>query len=280
MIPFEAGKWIGLEKCGGCAEERRMDEFALASPWVFLLLFFAGLAGGFIDAIAGGGGLISVPALLWAGLPPQLALGTNKMQAIWGTLMAVRNYAQKGWVRWQEMKLAIAVTSSGALLGTWVVTQLSHDLLKRLVPWLLLGIALYVLVSPRLGQREVRAKLSPVWFAVLAGTGLGFYDGFFGPGTGSFWTVACLSLLGLDLLRATAYTKVVNLASNAASVLVFAAAGSIHYPVAAVMVLGQLLGGWLGSNLAIRHGAGFIRIMFLSVVLALVTKLLWDQLAG
>jgi uncharacterized protein len=246
----------------------------------YLLLFFAGLAGGFIDSIAGGGGLISVPALLWAGLPPQIVLGTNKMQAVWGTLIAVRGYAKKGWVRWREMKLVIGVTFVGALLGTWVVTLMSNELLLRLVPWLLFGIALYVLFSPRFGQQQVKAKLSPSAFALLMGSLLGFYDGFFGPGTGSFWTVACLGLLGLDLLRATAYTKVVNLASNAASVLVFACAASIRYDVAVVMVAGQLGGAWLGSRLAIRHGVPFIRMCFLSVVLALVIKLLWDQLVG
>lgn len=244
------------------------------------LLFLAGLAGGFIDSIAGGGGLISVPALLWAGLPPQIALGTNKMQAMWGTLIAVRGYAKKGLVRWQEMKLAIGVTFVGSLLGTWVVTRLSNELLLRLVPWLLLAIAVYVLLSPRFGQHQVQAKLTPPVFAVLMGCALGFYDGFFGPGTGSFWTVACLGLLGLDLLRATAYTKVVNLASNVASMLVFAAASSIRYDVAAVMVAGQLGGAWLGSRLAIRHGAPFIRVIFLGVVLTLVVKLLWEQMIG
>lgn len=254
-----------------------MDEFTLASHWTYLLLFLAGLGAGFIDSIAGGGGLISVPVLLAVGLPPQAALGTNKMQSVWGTLLAVVRYARAGLVDWRRMRLVCAVTFGAALLGTWTVTQVSNEWLKKVVPWLLLGIAVYALLSPRFGSQPVRARLSPGAFAWLGGLTLGFYDGFFGPGTGSFWTLGCLSLLGLELTRATGYTKMVNLVSNIASVLVFLAAGSIWFGVAAVMVAGQLVGARLGTGLVIRHGAPFIRVVFLLVVFALVVKLLWDQ---
>lgn len=241
------------------------------------LLFFAGLVAGFIDAIAGGGGLISVPALLWAGLPPQMALGTNKMQAVFGTYMAVRKYAQAKLVVSKEVRLAVLVTFVFAMLGTWVVTQVSNDVLKKIVPWMLLGIAVYVLISPRLGKQQTKARLSLAAFSFLGGTVLGFYDGFFGPGTGTFWTLACLSLLGLDLPRATAFTKVVNLTSNVASVIVFVGMARVNYPIAAAMIAGQLIGGRLGAGMAIRHGAPFIRVVFLTVVFAMVLKLLWDQ---
>lgn len=244
---------------------------------VATLLFLAGLSAGFIDAIAGGGGLISVPALLWAGLPPQMALGTNKMQSTWGTMLAVRRYMQVGLVQWSEVRLAVAVTFVFAMLGTFVVTQVSNEVLKKIVPWLLLGIAAYALLNPGFGQQKVRRRLSPRVFACLGGSVLGFYDGFFGPGTGSFWTVACLSLLGLELTRATAYTKVVNLTSNLASLLIFILAARIRYDIAAVMIAGQLIGARLGSGLVIRHGAPFVRIVFLIVVFAMVMKLLWDQ---
>ncbi|HCN78910.1 MAG TPA: hypothetical protein DIT13_17175 [Verrucomicrobiales bacterium] len=242
-----------------------------------VLLFLAGLSAGFIDAIAGGGGLISVPALLWAGLPPQMALGTNKMQSTWGTLLAVVRYSRAGLVDWRQMRAGIAVTFTFALLGTWVVTRVSNEALKQIVPWLLLGIAIYTLLSPRLGSRPARARMEPLPFACLIGALIGFYDGFFGPGTGTFWTVACLSLLGLELTRATAYTKVVNLASNIASLLVFVIAMRIRYDVAAVMIAGQLIGARLGSGMVIRHGAPFIRVVFILVVLAMVAKLLLDQ---
>lgn len=245
---------------------------------VLLLLFAAGLSAGFIDAIAGGGGLISVPALLWAGLPPQMVLGTNKMQTTWGTLMAVRKYAAAGLLDWSQLRLAVMVTFVFSCLGTWTVTQVSNEMLRKIVPWMLLGIAVYVLLSPNLGRTTARARLSLAAFSCLAGGVLGFYDGFFGPGTGAFWAMACVSLLGLELTRATAFTKVVNLTSNVASLLIFVVADRVHYPFAAAMVAGQLIGGRVGAGMAIKHGARFIRLIFIGVVFAMVIRLLWDQL--
>ncbi|MBK8094441.1 MAG: TSUP family transporter [Verrucomicrobiaceae bacterium] len=245
-----------------------------------LLLFCAGLSAGFIDSIAGGGGLISVPALLWAGLTPQMALGTNKMQSTWGTLMAVRKYTRAGLIDWPQMRLPIVVTFLFASLGTWTVTQLSNAVLKLIVPWMLLGIALYVLLCPGLGKTASQARMSLAAFACAAGSVLGFYDGFFGPGTGTFWALACISLLGLELTRATAFTKVVNLASNAASLIVFVLSARVNYEIAAAMIAGQLIGGRLGAGMAIRHGAGFIRIIFIAVVFTMVAKLLWEQFAA
>lgn len=247
---------------------------------VVCLLFAAGLCAGFIDAIAGGGGLISVPALLWAGLTPQLALGTNKMQSTFGTCMAVRKYVQARLVTWGEVRAAVLVTFVSASIGSWAVTKVSNEVLKQVVPWMLLSIALYVLVSPRLGKQTERARLGVWAFALTAGGVLGFYDGFFGPGTGTFWTLACVSLRGLDLARSTAFTKVVNLTSNLASLIIFILTSRVHYEVAAAMIAGQLIGGRLGAGLAIRHGAPFIRVVFLSVVFAMVLKLLWEQLAA
>ena len=241
------------------------------------LLFAAGLSAGFIDAIAGGGGLISVPALLWAGLPPQMALGTNKMQSTWGTLMAVRKYAKAGLVSWPQVRLTVLITFVSAMLGAWVVMSISNAVLKMIVPWMLLGIAVYVLLSPGLGKTAAKARLRLGAFACLAGSVLGFYDGFFGPGTGAFWTMACISLLGLELTRATAFTKVANLASNMASLIIFVVGARVNYEVAGVMIAGQLIGGRLGAGMAIRHGAPFIRIIFITVVLVMVAKLLWDQ---
>ncbi len=246
---------------------------------IIALLFFAGLSAGFIDAIAGGGGLISVPALLAAGLPPQMALGTNKMQSSWGTLMAVRKYAKAGLVSWPQVRLAVGVTFVFALVGSWALTRVSNEVLKYIVPWMLMGAAVYVLISPQLSRHGAHARLGLAAFSLLAGAVLGFYDGFFGPGTGAFWTIACLSLLGLELTRATAFTKVVNLASNLASLLVFVVTARVNYGIAAAMIAGQLIGGRLGAHMAIKHGAGFIRVIFICVVFAMVMKLLWDQFA-
>jgi uncharacterized membrane protein YfcA len=248
------------------------------APEVLTLLFVAGLSAGFVDAVAGGGGLITVPVLMWVGLPPQMVLGTNKMQACCGTLLAVVRYAKAGLVAWADVRLTVLVTFLFSLLGTYGVTQVSNDVLKKLVPWLLLVIAVYALLTPRFGQVLGKARLRPAVFALLAGSALGFYDGFFGPGTGAFWTLACISLLGLELTRATAYTKVVNLTSNVASLLVFLRADCVRFDVAAIMIAGQLIGARLGSGLVMKHGAPFVRVVFLTVVFALIIKLLADQL--
>ena len=165
-----------------------------------------------------------------------------------------------------------------AALGTWAVTRLDKALLEAMVPWLLLAVAVYSLLSPRLGLQRKAARLSANTFAMLGGSVLGFYDGFFGPGTGSFWTISLLSLRGFELTRATAYTKVVNLTSNVASLLVFLLAGSVMFKIALVMIAGQLIGARLGSGLVIKHGAPFVRVVFLVVVFVLTAKLLWDRL--
>lgn len=250
-------------------------------PWEILaLLFLAGLGAGFIDAIAGGGGLITVPALLWAGLDPRMALGTNKMQSVFGTAMAVRRYAHAGLMNWRELRPAILVTFFSAAAGTWVVTLVSNEVLAKVVPWLLLGLAVYLLASPKLGAVATRERIGAAAFALFAGGILGFYDGFFGPGTGAFWTLACVALRGMELTRSIAYTKVVNLTSNLASLTVFLSVGLVRFDVALVMIAGQLLGGRLGAGMAVKHGAPFIRVIFVSVVIALTAKLLWDQIAG
>jgi uncharacterized membrane protein YfcA len=247
-------------------------------PWHYLLLLLAGLAAGFIDAIAGGGGLITVPALLWAGLPPQMALGTNKMQSCCGTALAVRNYSRAGLIRWREVRTGVLVTLVFAALGAWCVESLDPALLRRVVPWLLIAIAVYTVLSPRMGEVERKARLSPLTFALLGGAVLGFYDGIFGPGTGSFWTLACVVLAGMELRRATAFTKVMNLTSNLASLAVFLIAGSVRFEVAAVMIAGQLAGAHLGSHMVIKNGPAIIRPVLLVTVLALAGKLIVDQL--
>lgn len=250
------------------------------NPWMYPLLFLTGLAAGFVDAIAGGGGLITVPVLLATGLDSKIALGTNKLQSSCGTALALRHYARSGWVNWSELRVGFAASFGGALLGAMAVNRLDSGFLRGIVPVLLLAIAVYTLISPRLGSEASPRRLSPTAFGLGFGVILGFYDGFFGPGTGSFWTLACVGLFGLDLLRATAATKAMNLMSNLASVVVFAGAGKIDYGVAAVMAIGQMIGGRLGSGLAVRRGAKLIRPVFLSVVFAITARLLWQRFRG
>jgi uncharacterized membrane protein YfcA len=242
----------------------------------YALLLLAGFAGGLIDAIAGGGGLITVPALLAAGLPPQLALGTNKLQSACGTGFAVWRYSQAGLLKTTGLGLAVVMALSGGVAGALAVSLMSQDLLRVVIPWLLAAVAVYTAINRRFGLETHPRRLSPRAFAVGCGLTLGFYDGFFGPGTGSFWTLALVVLLGLELRTATGYTKAVNLASNLGSLGVFLAIGSVHFGAAGVMIAGQLLGARLGSGLVIHRGAGLIRPVFLTVVFALAFKLLWD----
>lgn len=245
-------------------------------PATLMLLCLAGAAGGFIDAITGGGGLITVPALLAAGLPPQVVLGTNKLQSSCGTAIAVMRYARAGMMETPSLRIAVVCAFGASMAGAHVVSLVGNEALRKLIPWMLAAVAVYTAFNPRFGLQRGRVRFAPLGFAVLFGVVIGFYDGFFGPGTGSFWTVACVALLGLDLRHSTGYTKAANLASNLGSLVIFLAANSVNFPAAAAMIAGQFAGAQLGSGFVIRHGAKFIRPVFLGVVFALTVKLICD----
>lgn len=249
----------------------------ISSYW---LLPAAGFVAGFVDSIAGGGGMISLPALLAAGLPPHLALGTNKLQSALGTTFAAGNYARRGFVAREGLVAGIGWTGVAAFAGAWCVSRLPADLLVRVIPWLLVAIFAYVLVSPKVGEARTRARWSVITFNTVAGLGLGFYDGFFGPGTGSFWTMGFVLLLGYPLPQATGHTKVMNLTSNIASLAWFAWHGSVFWMVGATMGAANIVGALLGSHLAIRKGAKFIRGAFLVVVGLTIARLLWRSFGG
>lgn len=249
------------------------------SLWHYALLFVVGLVAGTVDAVAGGGGLITVPALLNLGLPVPLALGTNKFQSSFGSVSASVHFVQRRAVRLSDCWLGITTTLIGAFLGAFAVQQIDADLLKHVVPWLLAAILLYTLLRPAIGTQDHPPKLGSVVFFTVFGLGLGFYDGFFGPGTGSFWAIALVLLLGQNFTRATATTKVMNATSNVASLALFAVAGLVHLGAGLAMAAGQLIGGRLGAHLVMTRGARFIRPVFLTMVTLTLARLLWVNYA-
>jgi uncharacterized membrane protein YfcA len=246
------------------------------APITLFLLFTAALGGGFIDSIAGGGGLITVPALLAAGVPPHLALGTNKLQASFGSFTAAWRYRRGGMFRLRDLRLGIACTAMGAVAGTVTIQLMAADLLTRLIPILLVVIFVYMLANPSLGKGARSQRIAPAGFYVLFGSLIGFYDGFFGPGTGSFWVVAFVIWMGFDLRMATGHTKMLNFTSNFVSLATFLMAGHVMIVAGLLMGLGQIAGAWLGSHIVLRRGTGFVRVLFLVVVAATIAKLLWD----
>lgn len=248
--------------------------------WLYPLLFLTGVVAGFVDSIAGGGGLITLPVLLNTGMPPQLALGTNKLQAAFGSGSATWHYGRAGLIDFKACRTGVICTLIGATGGTLFVSRLPPGLLKQTIPWLLVAIALYVIFQPKLGEADRPPRLNGEVFHIVFGLSLGFYDGFFGPGTGTFWAMAYLAGLGFNLTRATAHTKVMNFTSNAASLVIFLIGGQCHIGAGFCMGLGQVLGARLGSKTVIRSGAKFVRPIFITIVLAVTGRLLWQNFAG
>lgn len=246
---------------------------ALPLDTLLILIAIAGVAG-MIDAIAGGGGLLALPALLWAGLPPVQALATNKLQGSFGTLTASYNFVRRGEIDLARLRIPVLLTFLGSACGTIAVRHLGSELLDRLVPTLLIAFALYFLFSPRIGDQDAQHRIGHGMFGLLIGFTVGFYDGFFGPGTGSFFAAAFVLLLGYNLRRATAGTKVLNFTSNIASLIFFALAGEVIWQVGLPMGLAQMAGAWVGSHLVMRHGARLIRPVLVAVSLAISVKLL------
>lgn len=248
------------------------------SHHVFLpLLFMVGLVGGTVDAIAGGGGLISLPALLALGVPPHFALGTNKLQATIGTFVATTRYYRHGWFSLQAIYKGLIFGFLGAVTGAIAGQVLSSIFLKKAIPLLLLVMLVYTLFSPTLGKEERQPKINEFWFYVVFGFTMGFYDGFFGPGTGSLWIFFLTFFLGYSFIKAAAYAKVFNLKSNLIATVCFAIGHNIDYRIALWMAVGQLLGGSLGASLAIKKGAKLIRPIFISVVSMTILSLFYKN---
>ncbi len=253
-------------------------ELLSADPLSLLLLLPAAFLAGLVDAIAGGGGLIALPALLTAGIPPHIALGTNKLAGSFGTFSASRAYIRKGLFKPRLWQAGTIATILGAIAGTLTVWAVSSDMLRKLVPVLIVAAALYVALQRPLAApvKDVHLRPGPRSSAAL-GTGIGFYDGFLGPGAGAFWTTACLAVYRMDIVHASGVARFMNFVSNIVSLLTFMALGLVDYGIGLAMGLSLMIGAHIGAHSAIRFGAPFIRPVFVLVVLGMAGRLIWQE---
>lgn len=245
-----------------------------------ILVTLASALAGFVDAIVGGGGLVLLPAL-FAAYPaawPATLSGTNKGASIWGTSWATWQYARRVSMNWQALVPGVLCALLGSFTGAWLLTQVDPAGLRKALPFVLGAILLYTLAKKELG-REHAPRYPARREAGLAGAiglGIGLYDGFFGPGTGSFLVFLFVRVLGYDFLHASAAAKLLNVATNAAALVLLGFKGHIWWQVAAVLAVANIAGSLLGTRLALRHGTGFVRYVFIMVVGALILKTGWD----
>lgn len=242
---------------------------------ILILMAVAGVAG-FIDAIAGGGGLIALPALLWAGIAPIEALATNKLQGSFGTATSSTRFLLNGEIKLKALKTAIIMTLVGSVSGTLAVQQIDSSILGKLIPGLMILFALYFTFSPRVGDQDAKQRISENLFGLIVGFGAGFYDGFFGPGAGTFFTIGFVLLLGFNLRKATAGTKILNFVSNISSLTFFALAGHVIWTLGIAMGFAQMVGAWIGAHMVIKHGSKLIKPLLITVSLIISIKLLLE----
>ncbi|CCP03851.1 Inner membrane protein yfcA [Erwinia amylovora Ea644] len=252
-------------------------EWLSVAPGLLGVLFLVALLAGFIDSIAGGGGLLTVPALLAAGLSPAQALATNKLQSVGGSFSASLYFIRRKAVNLREQRLNIALTFVGSLAGALLVQHVQGDILRQLLPLLVIAIGLYFLLMPRIGEEDRQRRLHGLPFALVAGGCVGFYDGFFGPGAGSFYALAFVTLCGYNLAKSTAHAKVLNFTSNLGGLLLFMLGGKVVWLVGLVMLAGQVCGARLGARMVLSKGQKLIRPMIVIVSAVMSAKLLYDS---
>ncbi|MCO6185790.1 TSUP family transporter [Rhizobium sp. L1K21] len=250
-----------------------MHELALH---IVLLLVAAAFLAGFVDSIAGGGGLITIPAFLIAGIPPLEALGTNKLQGLFGSGSATLAYARKGHVNLKDQLWMAAFSCGGSALGALAAAYVPGAWLKVALPVILIAVALYFALKPNLNDDARAARMTPFLFGLTFVPLIGFYDGIFGPGTGSFFMLAFVTMAGFGILKATAHTKLLNFASNIGAFAVFSFYGVILWKIGLMMGVAQFLGAQAGSRLAMRNGAKIIKPLLVITCIALALKLLSD----
>lgn len=232
------------------------------------------LLAGFFDAIAGGGGLITLPALLLAGIEPMAALATNKLQAATGSLSATAAFSRKGLIEWRAGIPMALMAFFGGITGALSVSFVPKIILESIVPVLLILVALYFALAPKLNNDEKKMRIPLFIFSFLIVPLLGFYDGIFGPGTGSFFMISFVLLVGQGVLRAMSNTKLMNASSNLGALLIFASRGAIIFPIALTMAMGAFVGAQLGARCAVKFGPKIIKPLLIVICCSMAIKLL------
>lgn len=241
-----------------------------------LILMAVAFVAGVVDAIAGGGGMLNVPAMMLAGLPPVEAVATNKLQGTFGVASATRSYAAAGLIDFRAMRLPVLAAALGASAGAVAALVIPSLWLRTAVPFILFALAVFVLTSPKMSDNEVHARLDTRTYSASSAAPIGFYDGFFGPGGGTFFFISLVTLLGQGVTRAAGNAKLLNLASNAGAFALFAFSGAIWWKVGLALGAASFFGAKLGAKLAIRVGASLIRPLVVVVSVAMAIRLLVD----
>lgn len=249
-----------------------------------ITLAIAALFAGMIDAVVGGGGLIQIPALFstLSNVAPVTLLGTNKLAGVWGTTVAAIGFSRRVRLQWSAAVPAALAAFTFSFAGAFTVTQLPPDFIRKLLPFILLAVAVYTFRKKDFGSTHspIHTGLKERIIAVIVGAGIGFYDGFFGPGTGSFLVFLFVRFFGFDFLGASAVAKVVNVACNIAALLWFGISGHLLWQLGLMMAVCNIVGSLIGLRLALRHGSVFVRKIFLLVVSALILKTTYDAFIG
>ncbi|MBT8410547.1 MAG: TSUP family transporter [Octadecabacter sp.] len=247
------------------------------APEVLALLLAVAFFAGFVDAIAGGGGLITLPVLILAGAPPLTAIATNKVQSVFGAAMAVWSYGRAGHVDLRRQRWVALLALVGGGCGAALTSTLPTEMIRVALPVLLVSIALFFALKPGLNDIDRAARLTPMVFSVTVVPLIAFYDGFIGPGAGSFYMIGFVALAGYGVLNATAHTKLLNLASNFGGVCIYALVASPWWITGVLMGLAQLAGAYAGARLAMRNGARLIKPLLVVSASVLAAKLIWDM---
>ncbi|MEH6558730.1 MAG: TSUP family transporter [Oceanicoccus sp.] len=240
------------------------------------MLTVVGFVSGFINAVAGGGGLLVLPLMLWLGIPPVTALATGKFQAVFGTLSSSINYFRNGLIDFKSLWPVMFFSMIASACGTMIVLQLGNNVLENILPYFLIGISLFTWLSPNVSDIETAPLFANKFFRWSVGVMIGFYGGFFGPGVGAIAALAFSVLLGQKLRSATAHAKPVVLIANTVSVLIFLVDGNVLFTVGISMALAQIVGAYFGSNLAMKKGAAVIRPLLVVTTIGIAIKLLVD----